>query len=338
VGAGGAEAVRGERAMSDRVTIGDNALEPYEWDGKRVVTFEQIAQVHGVPVKTVTRSHDRHRSRFQEVKHVYRLDFAQSQMLLKGGANPNGLTVFTEYGYFLLVKPMRDDLAWQIYDVMIETYFRVQQAQQNVHQESEVDKLAKVVGYVDAKKVDKLQHEQDLNALQQHVNSQLEAERKQTNNKLNTIDDKVSDIKDEVDRIATTAAGPHPIIETSDRLKPEDWPTTVWAFILNKKVFLGFKYKKVPMDYKDVFKAYMRETYRELDKGEPEADNPHLFINERYRQCDVVEAYYQAMGGDERFKEVLQGQPNISKSAPKSPLKSVPKSPLQYEARETRNT
>ena len=77
--------------MSD-ICIGESMLEPYEWDGKRVVTFEQIAQVHGVPTRSVQRNYREHSTRFTEGDHLYRLDFAQSQTLLKVEANPNGYT------------------------------------------------------------------------------------------------------------------------------------------------------------------------------------------------------------------------------------------------------
>jgi phage regulator Rha-like protein len=92
-----------------------------------VVTLEQIAAVHGVSIKTVQSSYREHKARFQEGKHVFHLDFAEASQLLAGQgvkASPNGLTLFTEAGYLLLVKPMRDETAWQVQERMIEAYFR----------------------------------------------------------------------------------------------------------------------------------------------------------------------------------------------------------------------
>jgi hypothetical protein len=83
--------------------------------------------VHGVLQKDIERSFREHQTRFHEGKHCYLLDFAEASQLLSSigaKANPYGLGIFTEAGYLLLVKPMRDDLAWQVQERMIEAYKR----------------------------------------------------------------------------------------------------------------------------------------------------------------------------------------------------------------------
>jgi len=111
------------------VTIGAEDLDHLFYQDRPVVTFEQIAAVHGISVKTVHNSFQEHKTRFIEGKHIFRLDFAEANKLLarqEVKVSRNGVTLFTEAGYLLLVKPMRDERSWQVQEMMIEAYFRTQ--------------------------------------------------------------------------------------------------------------------------------------------------------------------------------------------------------------------
>ena len=106
------------------VTINQVQIEQLTYRGESVVTLAQIARVHAVSEKTVESSFQRHRDRFTEGKHFYRIDFTEaSSLLLSEGANSNGLTVFTRKGYLLLTKPMRDTKAWEVQEQMVDEYF-----------------------------------------------------------------------------------------------------------------------------------------------------------------------------------------------------------------------
>ena len=106
------------------IHINDVQIEQIIYQGEPVVTFAQIAEVHGVPVINVQRSFERHAERFTPGKHYFRLDFAEaSQLLLRVEANPNGLTVFTQKGYLLLTKPMKDAKSWEVQEQMVDEYF-----------------------------------------------------------------------------------------------------------------------------------------------------------------------------------------------------------------------
>jgi hypothetical protein len=110
--------------MSKLITVNDVQVEQIVYKGQPVVTFEMIAQVHGVDVENVRQAFKRHRERFTEGKHFYRIDFQEaSQLVLRVPVSPNGMAIFTEKGYLLLVKPMRDDTSWQVQERMIDDYF-----------------------------------------------------------------------------------------------------------------------------------------------------------------------------------------------------------------------
>jgi phage regulator Rha-like protein len=131
------------------VTIGSQEIAKFAYNEVPVVTFEQIAAVHGVNAKTVQSSFREHRARFQESKHFYRLDFVEASQLLAGQGvkiSPNGLTLFTEAGYLMLVKPMRDDKSWEVQEKMIEAYFR---AKQIIDQGSPLDRYPELRAIAD---------------------------------------------------------------------------------------------------------------------------------------------------------------------------------------------
>ena len=113
--------------MPHAVTINTVTIEQLLYRDTPVVTFQQIAEVHGISVKNIQESFRRHRGRFTEGKHYFRLDFAEARQLPSSvEVSPNGLTVFTEKGYLLLTKPLRDDKSWEVQERMVDEYFALQ--------------------------------------------------------------------------------------------------------------------------------------------------------------------------------------------------------------------
>jgi ORF6N domain len=112
------------------VKIGHGTLEQLIYRDKPVVTFEQIAQVHDTTAKQVRKLFRRHHQEFVEGEDYFRLDFTEANKLpLKDAVSRNGLTVFTEDGYLLLVKPMRDEVAWKVQRQMRAAYFLLRQSE-----------------------------------------------------------------------------------------------------------------------------------------------------------------------------------------------------------------
>jgi len=108
--------------------IGAGETQRLFYHDRPVVTFEQIATVHGTDTNHVQQMFHRHKSKLVEGEDYFRLDFAEAnELLLRVKVSRNGLIVFTEGGYLLLVKPMRDDVSWQVQRTMRDAYFKVQQ-------------------------------------------------------------------------------------------------------------------------------------------------------------------------------------------------------------------
>lgn len=114
--------------MPALVTINNATLEQLTYKDQRVVTFEMIAEVHGISVKNVQNAFQRNKKRLIDGQDYFRLNFTEaSQIPSSRVISPRGEMVFTEHGYLLLVKPLRDDVSWEVQRRMIDAYFRLQQ-------------------------------------------------------------------------------------------------------------------------------------------------------------------------------------------------------------------
>jgi hypothetical protein len=113
------------------VTIGNTQIPLVQYNGQPVVTFTMIDKVHCRPEGTASRNFLANRERFTEGQHFYLVDFSKNNEFRPFGIEipPRGLTVLTERGYLTLVKSFTDDLAWEVQDKLIDSYFRVKQTQ-----------------------------------------------------------------------------------------------------------------------------------------------------------------------------------------------------------------
>ncbi|UNH28464.1 ORF6N domain-containing protein [Moellerella wisconsensis] len=120
-----------------QVTINATSLSPFMYQGKRVVTFAMIDEVHQRSKGSSRVSFNRHRQYFTEGKDFYRLT-GQDLELFKLCAYQKGthkkepinnnvreITLITESGYLLTVKPFNDPLSWQVQNQLIDAYFRM---------------------------------------------------------------------------------------------------------------------------------------------------------------------------------------------------------------------
>jgi hypothetical protein len=231
-----------------------------------VVTFEQMARVHRITQKNLERSFRQHQTRFHEGKHCYLLDFAEASQLLSSigaKANPYGLGIFTEAGYLLLVKPLRDDLAWQVQERMIEAYFRDKQAQVLVPADRAlVVELATLMGIGHkelASEIARVERNTQTGRVEdQRTNEarftaqaeQIKALKQQQARK----DEQIETLQKQIDSMATAAAGPS--VPSTGMLV-----NTVKDYTRNRLEILGHRPTLALKVYWSSCEAYMREHY-----------------------------------------------------------------------------
>lgn len=111
-------------------------LTPIENEGKRVLTTAQLAESYGTGCKTITDNFNNNRKRYIEGKHFYCLTgnelraFKSESENFGFAPNLNKLYLWTEKGALLHAKSLNTDKAWEVYDFLVENYFRVQQKKQ----------------------------------------------------------------------------------------------------------------------------------------------------------------------------------------------------------------
>lgn len=110
------------------VQIGGTDITRVTYKGEQVVTFVMIDKVHKRPEGTAKDRFNSNRQRFVEGDDFVLATAAQKYEFHTFGIDvPNrGLTLITRRGYLKIVKSLNDDLAWQVFDEMIERYFAME--------------------------------------------------------------------------------------------------------------------------------------------------------------------------------------------------------------------
>lgn len=111
------------------------AAEPIIHNGERCITHDIGDQLHGRPEGTFRKSFNRNRSKFTEGKHYYSMPLKEFRELRpSNGRNPEGgnpnveVVLLTEKGYLMVIKPMGDDVSWEVQEQLIDGYFRLKDA------------------------------------------------------------------------------------------------------------------------------------------------------------------------------------------------------------------
>lgn len=113
-------------------------LTPIENEGKRVLTTAQIAESYETSTKTIADNFGNNRKRYIEGKHFYCLTGDELKAFKNQSENfgvvdkrASSLYLWTEKGALLHAKSLNTDKAWEVYDLLVENYFR-QRIQNNV--------------------------------------------------------------------------------------------------------------------------------------------------------------------------------------------------------------
>jgi len=106
-----------------------NNLSITEYKDIRVLTTQQLAENYRTSTDTITKNFNRNKERYQEGKHYICLEGEELRSFRASGQidlSPyvNKLYLWTEKGAFLHAKSLNTDKAWEVYDHLVDTYFR----------------------------------------------------------------------------------------------------------------------------------------------------------------------------------------------------------------------
>lgn len=110
-----------------------NSLKVVEYKTIRVLTTQQLAEAYGTDSKIIANNFNRNKSRYVEGKHYICLDgeekrtFLNNHQIDDGSKNATKIYLWTEKGTFLHAKSLNTDVAWEVYDRLVDSYFRNQQ-------------------------------------------------------------------------------------------------------------------------------------------------------------------------------------------------------------------
>ena len=97
-----------------------------------VLTTQQIAEAYGTDTDIITRNFNRNKERYQKGKHFICLEGNDLKEFKTNGQidlplKINKLYLWTEKGAFLHAKSLNTDNAWEVYDRLVDDYFRQKQ-------------------------------------------------------------------------------------------------------------------------------------------------------------------------------------------------------------------
>lgn len=131
-----------------------NELEITELNGQRVLTTQQIADGYGAKTRTIVDNFNNNRNRFEEGKHFILLEgeylrvFKRENENFGFAQNINKLYLWTEKGALLHAKSLGTDEAWDMYDILVDTYFKVQEQQVPLTLDQQIAAIATGYGSV----------------------------------------------------------------------------------------------------------------------------------------------------------------------------------------------
>lgn len=104
-------------------------LVPVEYSGQRVLTTKQLAELYGTNAKNISYNFNNQKARYQEGVHYFVIRYGE-QGYREFQDSPEAtqpIYLWTEKGALYHAKSLNTDRAWETYDMLVDTYFRVQQ-------------------------------------------------------------------------------------------------------------------------------------------------------------------------------------------------------------------
>ena len=123
-------------------------LKIVEYNNIRVLTTQQVAEAYQTSTDTVKKNFSRNKDRYTEGKHYICLNGEELKDFKAKGQiftspNVNTLYLWTQKGCLLHAKSLNTDIAWEVYDRLVDNYFAP------VKQLSQADMMRIQLGMID---------------------------------------------------------------------------------------------------------------------------------------------------------------------------------------------
>lgn len=107
-----------------------NVPQAAEYNNQRILTTKQIAEFYGTDHRLVSNNFARNKSKYKLGKHYYCLEGEDLKAFKSSHQNDdslkgvNRLYLWTEKGALLHAKSLNTDKAWEIYEFLVDEYYR----------------------------------------------------------------------------------------------------------------------------------------------------------------------------------------------------------------------
>lgn len=174
--------------------INGHTIEVKEYNGKRVITFKDIDEVHERKSGTARKRFNDNKQWFVEGEDYFRISASVFRTLI-GEMNEKHQTdvvLVTESGYLMIIKSFHDDLSWRLQRILVNSYFKAKEMQSENY-----DDLSPMLRMF-------IQQERQMKAMQTEIEdtkAQLEitqTENQKHSERLNTIDGKINAVSDAI--------------------------------------------------------------------------------------------------------------------------------------------
>lgn len=110
-----------------------NTLTVIERENQRVMTTAVLAEEYNTTSQVITNNFNRNKDKYEEGKHFYclegqeKIDFINQTQIDLGLKNATKLYLWTQKGALLHAKSLNTDRAWEVYEILVDTYFEKQE-------------------------------------------------------------------------------------------------------------------------------------------------------------------------------------------------------------------
>ena len=164
--------------MSELVKVGTKELPVIEWNGQRVITTAQLADIYETDIDNVKRNFQRNADKFTEGEHFYLLTGEELRSFKHRttdcplvGKNANQLYLWTRRGASRHCKMLGTDKAWEQFDVLEENYYNPQGQFDMSKLSPELQMFQKIFNSVAEQQLEQKRQAEKLNHVEQRVES-----------------------------------------------------------------------------------------------------------------------------------------------------------------------
>lgn len=122
--------------MKELITINNQNLKVKVYNNQKVITFKDIDMVHERPEGTARRNFNENKDKLIEGVDYYKVCANEIRTHKIMDISPKAhedIVLLTANGYLMIVKSLKDDLAWKIQRELVNNYFTMQKIKREYH-------------------------------------------------------------------------------------------------------------------------------------------------------------------------------------------------------------